>query len=57
MNYKACRGKYVVCVKVENRRYFYTVTSDETKAQRIAEKIRGYIVYVDWEILKNLSFF
>lgn len=47
MNYKACHGKFVVCVKVENRRYFYTVTSDGTKAQQIAWKIHGIAVYVD----------
>jgi len=47
MNYKACRGKFVVAVIVEHRRYFYTVTSDWAKAQRIAWKIGGVAVRVD----------
>lgn len=47
MNRTACRGKFVVAIVIEHRRYFYTLTSDWAKAQRIAYKVGGIAVYID----------
>lgn len=41
LNKNYCKGKFVVFITIENKRYFYGAYKDYFKAQRIAYKIRG----------------
>ena len=47
MNHQACRGKYVVAVKVGNSKYFHMATSNKNKAEQIAQKVKGIAIYIE----------
>jgi len=41
INKNYCKGKFVVFIKIERKRYFYGAYNSLVQAQRIAHKIRG----------------
>ena len=52
INTNYCKGKFIVFIKIERKRYFYGAYNSLVQAQRIAHKIRGGCYFFEqWQLL------